>query len=253
MKLGMTPIMMAQMIQLFTDFGWSGPYVGHMKAVIAARAPAIAVVDLMHDAPTFDPRAAAHLLAALTRDLAAGTVLLGVVDPGVGNPARRPIAVEAGARWFVGPDNGLFALAARQWPAAWHEIVWRPDHMSASFHGRDLFAPVAAEIASGRGADLLRPLAGASIGVDWPDETDEIIYIDAFGNAMTGLRAGSVPETAVLDIAGRKLAYARTFSAVPPGAAFWFGNAYGLVELAVNQGRADRVLGVAGGDQVRVA
>ena len=138
------------MIVMFTDFGVAGPYAGQMKAALAAVAPAVSAIDLMHDAPVFRPKASAYLLAALVRPLPAGTVVLGVVDPGVGSPGRRPVAARAGGRWFVGPDNGLFAIAAQHAGGGeWWEIDWRPERLSNTFHGRDLFAPVAARLALG--------------------------------------------------------------------------------------------------------
>src|SRR5512143_1221602 len=138
------------MILLFTDFGWTGPYVGQMKAVLAAAAPGVPVIDLMHDAPAFRPRPAGVLLAALLAEVPAGAVVLAVVDPGVGT-ARAPLAVSVDGRWLVGPDNGLFAPTLRcdRAAEAW-EITWRPARLSASFHGRDLFAPIAASIAAGK-------------------------------------------------------------------------------------------------------
>ena len=132
---------MAQMIFLFTDFGIVGPYVGQMKAVLARRAPQATVIDLMHDAPAYGPKFAAYLLAALAGELPSDAIVLGVVDPGVGDAQRRPVVLEAAGRRFVGPDNGLFAVAAlRAEDPRWWEITWRPEHLSNTFHGRDLFA-----------------------------------------------------------------------------------------------------------------
>ena len=137
------------MIVLFTDFGLAGPYVGQMRAVLHARAPDAPVVNLFADAPRFEPKLAAYLLAAYVEEFPAGTVFLAVVDPGVGG-ARAPAIVEADGRWFVGPENGLFAILARRADAfRWWRITWTPARLSASFHGRDLFAPVAAMLASG--------------------------------------------------------------------------------------------------------
>ncbi len=138
------------MIVLFTDFGWQGPYVGQMKAVLAKQAPREPLIDLMHDVPTFNPRAAAYLLASLIDPFPPDTVFLTVVDPGVGSQLRSPCVMKAAGRWYVGPDNGLFNVIAKQAASymAW-EIDWRPDTLSDSFHGRDLFAPVAAQLARG--------------------------------------------------------------------------------------------------------
>jgi len=139
------------MIALFTDFGWQGPYVGQIKAVLMQLASQQPVIDLMHDVPAFQPRAASYLLASLVKKFPVETVFLAVVDPGVGSRQRRPCVVSADGRWYVGPDNGLFNVIANQAAEykVW-EITWRPDALSDSFHGRDLFAPVAAQLANGQ-------------------------------------------------------------------------------------------------------
>ncbi len=241
------------MIVLFTDFGLSGPYVGQMQAVLCREAPEIPVVNLFADAPAGAPRAAAYLLAAYGSWFPAGTVFLAVVDPGVGG-ARAPLIVEADGRLFVGPGNGLFELVMRRAaaPSAW-EIAWRPPQISSTFHGRDLFAPVAARLARGE-LPPRRQLDPERIRVpEWPDDLAEIVYIDHYGNAMTGLRAAVLASEARLVAAGRPLVRAQTFGDVAPGAAFWYENSNGLAEIAVNQGRADRALGLAIGSPVAIA
>ena len=233
------------MIVLFTDFGRDGPYVGEMKTVLHEAAPDQVVVDLMHDAPPFRPREAAYLLAALVGRLPAGAILVGVVDPGVGGP-REAVILEADGRFFVGPDNGLFALTLRRAGAAraWR-VTWRPQSLSASFHGRDLFAPVAAGLACGD-PPARRECTGALLErADWPDDLAAVIYLDHFGNAMTGLRAAGVAHDTAIVIAGTHLPHARVFSSRPAGAAFWYENSCGLVEIAVNQGNAATTLGLA--------
>jgi S-adenosylmethionine hydrolase len=258
----------SRMIALFTDFGLEGPYIGQMKAVLHRLAPAVPVFDLFADLPPFDPQAAAYLLAAYAPELPTGTVLLCVVDPGVGG-SRRPAVVEADGRLYVGPDNGLFEIVVRRADAArWWEILWRPERLSASFHGRDVFAPIAARLARGErlpddDADAVpaedgEPPLGAPRPLallrrpEWPDDLARIVYVDRFGNAMTGLRAASLEPTATL-VAGRhRLGAARTFGDVEPGAAFWYANANGLAEIAVNQGRADAALGIGVGTPVEV-
>jgi S-adenosylmethionine hydrolase len=240
------------MIVLFTDFGLDGPYTGQVNAVLQQTAPGVPVIQLFADAPAGLPKPAAYLLAAYAQWFPPGTVLLCVVDPGVGS-ARRGLIVEAAGRLYVGPDNGLFELVLRRAenPRCW-EIGWRPTNLSASFHGRDLFAPVAARLA------LSEPPPGRPHEQawdrqrDWPDDLGEIVYLDHFGNAMTGLRASILPPDARLAIAGRPLARASTFSDRPPGAAFWYENSNGLAEIAVNQGRADRVLGLTIGTPVDI-
>lgn len=240
------------MIVLFTDFGLSGPYTGQMKAVLAAQAPGVAVIDLFADAPAFDAQLSAYLLAAYAGGFPAGTVFLCVVDPGVGT-ARRPLVAEAGGHAFVGPDNGLFELVLRRGAGARvRTIDWRPERMSDTFHGRDLFAPVAARLATG-GAVESTPLPLAAVAKpEWPDELPRIVYVDVYGNAMTGIRAGCLPASAVLRVGAVEVRHARTFGAVPEGSAFWYGNSNGLVEIAVNRGRADRLAGVSVGAEVLV-
>jgi S-adenosylmethionine hydrolase len=240
------------MIALFTDFGLAGPYTGQVKAVLAQQAPGVPVVDLFADLPAAQPKPAAYLLAAYGPWFPPGTALLAVVDPGVGGE-RRAVVVEADGRFYVGPDNGLFELVLRRAESArcW-EIVWRPESLSASFHGRDLFAPVAAWLAiGGPDAAMLRE-AEISRVADWPEDLAEIVYIDHYGNALTGLRAAVLPAGARLEAGGRLLRRARTFSDVPPGSALWYENANGLAEIAVNAGRADAALGLAIGSPVSV-
>jgi hypothetical protein len=180
-------------------------------------------------------------------------VLLCVVDPGVGS-ARRAAIAEAEGRIYVGPDNGLFDIVMRRDPDArlW-EIGWQPEALSASFQGRDLFAPVAARLAAGEPiAALARLVADESATRGWPDDLAEIVYIDHYGNAMTGLRGALLPPAAHLVAAGRALEPAPTFSSVPRGQAFWYVNANGLAEIAVNGGRADATLGLSIGSEVRI-
>src|SRR5262245_2201721 len=124
------------MIFLFTDFGGADLYVGQVRAVLQQHAPKEAVIDLRHNAPVFNARAAAHLLAALAARLPKDSVTMAVVDPGVGGE-RQPLAVAADGRWFVGPDNGLLSVvAARAKKCEVSAIGWRPESLSASFHGR---------------------------------------------------------------------------------------------------------------------
>ena len=239
------------MFVLFTDFGLEGPYIGQVKAVLWQGAPARPVVDLVSDAPAFDPRAGAYLLAAYVEAMPAGSILLGVVDPGVGGP-RQALAIEAGGRWLVGPDNGLLAIAARrQGQAQVWRVDWPEEGVSPTFHGRDVFAPLALRLAAGEEAPGT-VIPGASIvGADWPEDLPQIVYLDRYGNAMTGLRAAALPKGARLEAGGEILPRADSFFQVPQGAAFWYENANGLAEIAVNQGRADRQLGLAVGSPVR--
>ncbi len=231
------------MIFLFTDFGPAGPYLGQMEAVLRLGAPGVDVVNLVSNAPTGNPRLAAYLLAALTVEFPKGSVFLCVVDPGVGGD-RLPVVLEADGRWFVGPDNGLFnTVAAQSEQVVWRKITWRPEPLSASFHGRDLFAPVAANIARKDFARFVSNWAGPELG-DWPTDIASIVYFDHYGNAITGWRYSEALEGKVLLVSGRRIQQARTFCDSAPGEPFWYRNSMGLVEIAVNLDRADKVLGL---------
>ncbi len=241
------------MIATFTDFGIQGPYLGQVRAVLHRLAPGVPVLDLLANAPAFDPRASAYLLAALAPELPVDTVFLCVVDPGVGT-GRGALVAEIDGRRFVAPDNGLLELAWRRGGdlRCW-EIAWVPERLSATFHGRDLFAPVAAHLAAGRTPEEAGCRAGApSRRPDWPDDLGEIVYVDHYGNAMTGCRAAGLDPGAAIVVGGRRVAPARTFQDVPAGSALWYGNSCGLAEIAVNGGRADRELGLAVGTTFRV-
>ena len=240
------------MIVLFTDFGLDGPYTGQMKTVLRRDAPATEIIDLFADAPAANPRAAAYLLAAYAAWFPPGAIFLCIVDPGVGGE-RAPLAIEADQRWYVGPENGLFELMLRRaYRSHGFEITWRPPQLSASFHGRDLFAPVAAMLARGERPSLrARPIARCT---DWPDDLAEIVYIDHYGNALTGLRASALAATANLVLGDNtRVAHAATFSAVPEGAAFWYENSNGLVEIAVNRGRAADAFRLSIGSKLSIA
>jgi len=238
------------MIVLFTDFGLTDPYVGQLHAVLAREAPDVPVIDLFHAVPNFDIRAAAYLLPAYSREFPPGTVFLCVVDPGVGG-ARPPIMLEADGCWYVGPDNGLFYVLARRAAAhACHVIRWRPPKLSASFHGRDLFAPVAARLARGEKPEAEPAVLTAPTGEPWPDDLAQILYVDHYGNAVTGLRAGTIVPAQHLRAGDHIVKYARVFAESPAGNAFWYENANGLVEIAVNRGNAAATLGLRPGDPI---
>ena len=239
------------MIALFTDFGLHGPYTGQMKAVLHRMAPGVPVVDLFADAPAGDPKTSAYLLAAYAAWFPASTVFLCVVDPGVGGE-RPALIVAADGRWYVGPGNGLFELVQRRAATTQRfDITFAPERLSASFHGRDLFAPVAAMLARGDEPPGRPRNDETDRRPDWPDDLAEIVYVDHYGNAMTGLRAAMLPPEATLAVAGRVLQRATTFGDQPPGTVFWYENSNGLAEIAVNQGRAD-AFGLAVGSAVVV-
>lgn len=227
------------MIVLYTDFGVTDPYVGQMHAALVRDAPGVPVIDLLHTVPDFDVRAGAYLLPAFAAQFPESSIFVCVVDPGVGN-SRLPVLLHADRRWYIGPDNGLFHVVERRARSAetW-ALQWQPKDLSISFHGRDLFAPIAARLSRGEWPPAVSvPLTAPS---GWPDDLFEVIYIDHYGNGITGVRASKVTRSANLLIAGRRLSYASVFSAVPEGTPFWYENSVGLVEIAVNRGSAVRV------------
>ncbi len=220
-----------------------------MKAVLAARAPGVPVIDALHDVPDFSIEPAAHLLCALQSQYPQGSVFFAVVDPGVGT-AREAIVVEIDGRHFVGPDNGLLSVVwARARRHKCWRIAWQPEGLSSSFHGRDLFAPVAAALAARRvPRSWLAPKARPAVLLPAAD-LPLIIYIDHYGNAVTGLRAAQVSRTARLRIGARALRSARTFEEAR--GAFWYENSMGLVEIALPRGSAAKRFGLRVGAPVR--
>lgn len=243
------------MIQIFTDYGTRGPYAGQLRAVLTRMAPDIPAVDLMHDAPACDPFRAAYLLAALAGEMREGDICLAIVDPGVGG-TRPPVIVSADGRLFVGPGDGLFEILQRRAADAEAWVIdWRPARLTASFHGRDLFAPAAAMLARSEWPDShglpadWRDAADRP-GADWPDDLAEVVYIDGFGNAVTGLRAGGLGSDMSVALGEARFMHADTFGDVAEGRGFWYENSMGLVEVAVNRGSAADKFGIAVGAPV---
>lgn len=241
------------MIVLFTDFGADDIYVAQMKAVLIQQAASGGpILDLLHEVPNYDVRAGAHLLAALQASFPGGSVFVAVVDPGVGG-SREPVVLEADGKAYVGPDNGLLSVvAARAAKTRTWRIVWRPAARSVSFDGRDLFAPMAGRIAAGNLAnDSLEeiPALTAQLG---PGDLAEIIYVDHYGNTLTGLRACNISRSARIEAGSHQLAYARVFADARAEDAFWYENSIGLVEIAVSRGSAAEQLGLRVGDAIQV-
>jgi len=237
-------------IVLFTDFGLSDPYVGQVKARIAVRAPDQTVVDLLHDVPDFNAHAGAHLLAAFSSTFPPGCVFLAVVDPGVGTP-RDAVVVQAGGHWFVGPDNGLLSVvAARHADIRLWRITWQPEGLSATFHGRDLFALIAADIARGEFPEAqLTEIPKLKVEFDAGDLA-RVVYVDHYGNVWTGIRG--VGQDARVSTAGALFRHSESYGFVAKGEGFWYLNSVGLLELAVNRGSAAAAFGLKVGDPVQV-
>ncbi len=238
------------MIGLYTDFGLNGSYIGQMIAAIDHYSPKSKVINIQSDLPKFDIEAASILLAAYHQNHLAGNIHLCVVDPEVGTELRKPVVVTVDARIYVGPNNGIFdriIAIANEYEVS--EIVWRPERLSNSFHGRDLFAPIAAMI-----DDSTIPNHALRCFDYEPHITSQssprIVYVDHYGNCMTGLFASEYPDLQSVTIAGKEITRATTFAEVEKGEPLLYENSSGLLEIAVNQGRADEMLGLVVGSEI---
>ncbi len=262
------------MITLTTDFGLQDPYVAIMKGVILGIAPHATLIDYTHGVEPGNIAQAAHLLRTGCQYFPRGTVHVVVVDPGVGSD-RRAIAIETPAWIFVGPDNGVLALAAQDAQDAWdgqvhileltNEKYWRSS-LSATFHGRDLFAPVAAHLAAGAAfASLGRPL-DAFVPADMQGVQrvndgllrGQIVHIDRFGNCITNITHSDLTRhelgaQVVVEIIDQQIAgLVRTYADAPPGRLTCLIGSGGNLEIAVPNGSAAGMLGVGIGDRLRV-
>ncbi len=231
------------MIFLCTDYR-SSIYTGQVIAKIASVAHQTPVINLIDDLPQFNPRASSYLLNALVAHLPDLGVVLAVVDPGVGSD-RASICFKYQSRWFVGPDNGIFSriLSGESANADIYEIdeVRLGDH-AATFHGRDIFAPIAALLSTQQEVPLKSRIENSTTEYYaklWPDDLAEIIYIDGYGNCITGLNDQSVSQSSTIMVGDEVITYAEKFSDVDRNTVFWYANSIGLVEIAVNQGSAN--------------
>ena len=255
-----------RLITLITDFGTRDWFVGTMKGVIHGIASNATVIDLTHEIPPGDIRAAAFALAVSYRFFPIPTVHVAVVDPGVGS-SRRALAVETEGHVFVGPDNGVLSWALRREKIRGARFLENPDYflkpISRTFHGRDIFAPVAAHLSCGVSIKKLGAEARDFVRLDWPEPKQtarglrgEVIYIDRFGNAITNLEAASLPKRGPLEVVltGKRLCpVAQFYQAVAPGRPVAVEGSSGFLELAINSGNAARSLGIQVGSAVLVA
>jgi S-adenosylmethionine hydrolase len=253
-------------IVLLTDFGIVDPFVGVMKGVILSRCPRVPIVDLTHAIPPQAVGEGAFWLERAFRWFTEGTIFVAVVDPGVGT-ARRALAIEAHDRLFLGPDNGLLMLAISSDPARRvHAIdtgrLGLPEP-SRTFHGRDVFAPVAAELASRRMrvsevgptvSDASPPASGAPLAVDRDEVSGAIITIDRFGNLISNIPADSVEKLrpAEVEVGTELVPLGRTYSDVAAGDYVALVNAFSTVEVAQRDGNAAAALGLGRGARVVV-
>jgi len=238
---------------LFTDFGASDLYVGQVEAVLDRYAPGVRVINLLNEAPCFNVKASAHLLAALSKQVPRGHVFLTVVDPGVGG-TREGLVVRVDGRSYVGPDNGLLSVlwARGTVKSAWRITTW-PTEAAISFQGRDVFAPIAAAVVTGEFPnENVKQIPAPGILLPGEDLA-EIVYVDHYGNAFTGLRGEALATDRLLRVRRMEIPHARVFSEAPPGQAFWFVNSIGLVEIAMPGVSAARMLGLRVGQPLEWA
>jgi S-adenosylmethionine hydrolase len=251
----------APILTLLTDFGAGSGYPAQLKGVILGRLPDARLVDLSHEVPAFDLLAGALLLEACVASFPVSAVHLAVVDPGVGT-ARRPICViDRAGRRFVGPDNGLFTPFLEGATVRLLSDPSRvPDPASATFHGRDLFAPVAAWIAAGGDPLLLGPAVTDPVRLEWPvarRSGDELhgrtLAADPFGNLVTSIREADL-EGPVLSVrvGDRTARWVRTFGEGGHGELLAMVGSGGRVEIALREGSAAEALGGVRGLPVRV-
>ncbi len=258
---------LAPPIFLLTDFGTRDSYVGQVKAVIAGIAPRCPLIDLSHEIEPYAVDEAAWMLETALPHLPPRAVVLAVVDPGVGTD-RRALAVRVDGRSFVGPDNGILSPALRAGPARAAPFARelaaahaRREPISDTFHGRDVFAPAAARLATGTDFSQLGP------PVDEPRLLPEfravpggpgclrgyVVHVDRYGNLITTVRASQVSRPFELEVAGARISTrVRTFAEGAGSRPFCHADSSGFIAVALNQASAADALGARRGDPVRV-
>jgi S-adenosylmethionine hydrolase len=255
------------LVTLTSDFGTTDPFVGIMKGVLAGRAPGVPVIDVTHGIPPQDVRAGALVLRQAAPWFPPGTIHVAVVDPGVGS-ARRPLCVATARACYVGPDNGILSLAVEAEGIRTVVELTEPRFLlsprSATFHGRDVFAPVAAALAMGLPPAALGPVVTDMTRLALPEPTaaagelrGEVVYVDHFGNLVTNVRASALvgfsPAGVSVTIAGARVrGVAASYSSARPGEAVAVVNSWDLLEVAVRDGSARALLRAGVGDAVVV-
>jgi S-adenosyl-L-methionine hydrolase (adenosine-forming) len=250
-------------VTLTTDFGLSDHYVGTIKGVILSRCPQAVIIDITHELPAFSTVAGAYAIAQAARFFPAQTFHVVVVDPGVGT-VRKPILVQAGNQTFIAPDNGVLALVLQQHKAATvREITNRAlwlESPSPTFHGRDIFAPVAASLAAGEakpeqvGPVLTRYEQVADLQAKEAEPgvwQGIVLSIDRFGNVITNFPSNSSSTAFTLNVKDREVnTFHRTFGEAPAGQLFAFHGSSGYIEIGLNQQSAARALKLSLGDPI---
>lgn len=254
-------------ITLTTDFGTADHFVGTMKGVILGIAPGTAIVDISHEVAPFDILEGAFTIAQAYRYFPKRSIHVVVVDPGVGT-VRRPVLAEAAGQFFIAPDNGILSIIysteSHRVRAITNEHLFRPD-VSRTFHGRDVFAPCAAHLASGTAAAKFgKPISDyVQLGLMKPQQTSRrvwsgtVLKVDRFGNLITNLRLDEFPDVQrrpfELSVGLRRVyGLAATFGDCEPGEPCVIAGSSGYLEVVVNQASAAKLLGCGAGAPVEL-
>lgn len=250
-------------ITLTTDFG--SLYPASMKGVILSINPDATIIDITHSIPPANIESGAFALYSVVKYYPPGTIHVAVIDPGVGTD-RKAIVVRASGHYFVGPDNGLLLPAAiLLGDVEVYEIQSEliPDEISSTFHGRDIFAPVAAYISKGMDLKDIGKITKEYIDLDFSGyeiQKDfirtKVIYIDDFGNIVTNIPAEHLLKSVIqgtnLSIAGRPIPFLRTYGDVSKGEMLSLIGSHGFFEIAVNQGSASKLLHLKNGNEITI-
>ncbi len=265
--------MISPIITLTSDFGLKDPYVAEMKAVILRISPDARIIDISHAIPKFDVRIGAFMLASAASYFPDGTINVAVVDPSVGTK-RRALIIKTKRHFYVGPDNGLLMLAAEKDGIKQVRAIENPQFMlrkvSSTFHGRDVFAPAAAHLASGAHLrqfgpevkDHIAPLfIKPTLGTD-KTLKGEVLHIDDFGNVITNITSSDLGKSGIrlaklleIHLKGTllRLGLCKTYGETPLKSTLALVGSHDLLEISVNQGSASRRFKVKVGDAVCVS
>lgn len=253
------------MITLTTDFGTSDWFVGTLKCVIAGLAPGVPVIDITHDVPPGDVWAGAFALTATAPYCPPNAVHVAVVDPGVGSH-RAAIALQTDHGTFIGPDNGLLSLVVRNRQVRAAHVLsnrdWFLPRVSQTFHGRDVFAPVAARLALGHPIADAGPQLARWEKLTWPEPRPsphaidgEVVHVDRYGNAITNIPVELLarhPHLNIVDLMGRAIPTLDCYAAVAVGEPVAVPGSTGYLEVVINQGNAARTFGLSRGSSIHL-
>lgn len=253
---------MSRIVTLTTDFGTGSVYVAQLKARLLHTSTPPTLVDISHDLPAHDIRAAAWLVGQACLAFPADTLHIAVIDPGVGS--RRPLAwARIGAHEFLAPDNGLLSWALTRAPLAEARALEVPADAAATFHGRDVLAPAAVRLLDGVAPETLGPPLNGLVQLQWPEPREtatgiegKVIHVDAFGNLVTNLPASLWPRVTAagtLHVGGHAITtLVRTYGDAAPGMTVALVGSQGFIEAAVVEGRADLRLAADVGTPVSI-